>query len=102
MTLNSWRGLFRAIGGKSDSMGWNGIMTLDDARKIVANDWRDLAAAILSEDDYAPHVSQDEKLRQYEKHMAFANDIESGVARGFTVSQRIHFAMTGDCIPLLS
>jgi hypothetical protein len=83
-------------------MGRKDGMTLDEARKIVAKDWRDMAAAILSEDDYAPHVSQDEKLRQYEKNMAFADDIESGVARGFTVTQRIHFAMTGECLPLLS
>ena len=76
-------------------------MTEQQARKEVAQDWRDMAHAIHKEDAYASHVTDETKEQLLRDHLSFADDIESGVANGFTIWQRIRYKMTGECVALL-
>lgn len=76
-------------------------MTEQEACIAVAQDWRDLARAIRKEDRYASHVSEATKDAEMNAMLARADEIERGVIRSFTIAQRVHHKMTGECVPLL-
>lgn len=71
------------------------------ACKRVANDWRELAHAIRKNDDYASHVTEETKEKALNKMLTDADRIENGHVDNFTIAQRVHYAMTGECVALL-
>lgn len=76
-------------------------MTYEEACKAVAQDWRDLARAIRDSDDYAAHVTEATKDKRLQDMLNEAFAIEQGVVGSFTIAQRVHYKMTGECVPLL-
>mgnify|MGYP001260933190 CR=1 FL=1 len=67
----------------------------------VAGDWRETAYAIMLEDAYASHVSQDTKIHGLAARLAYADQIQRGVVNTFTIWQRINYVLTGQCVPFL-
>ncbi len=72
------------------------------ACKQVANDWRELAHAIRLENAYAAHVTEETKQAAMDKMLLQADAIERGEVNNFTIAQRVHYAMTGECVALLA
>lgn len=72
------------------------------ARAKVADDWAALGHAIRAEDDYADHVTAEEKDANLRAQLARADEIRSGDACDFTIWQRINAELTGECVPLLT
>lgn len=76
---------------------------IQEARETVADWWMQNAHAIRTDDEYASHVTESEKDDYLQKELAFAEQIRTGQQdRCFAIWQRIHEALTGECIPLLS
>ena len=75
---------------------------LIQARKQVAQDWRDLGHAIREGDAYASHVSEETKDLILSNDLKEADRIETGELDGnFTFWQRINERLTGNCVALL-
>jgi hypothetical protein len=78
-------------------------LTLNQARKKCADFFLENAKQIREENPYAAHVTGEEKELDYNKRVKFSEEIREGKHDGnFTVAQRIHFYMTGNCVPFLS
>jgi len=63
----------------------------------VAQDWRANANSIREEDEYAPHVTFEEKEKALDEALMFAHSIEDGSVLhnlSFTVWQRINEELT--------
>jgi hypothetical protein len=73
-----------------------------DACKKVANDWRELGHAILKENAYASHVTEQQKIDHLNEHLELADRIEKGEITSFTIWQRINQELTGECVGFLS
>ena len=72
------------------------------AIKKVADDCRKNAKAILDENHYASHVSQEVKNENYQAAMKHADEIESGNAKKtLWLWQRLNTELTGVCVALL-
>jgi len=77
-------------------------MTKQKAREEVASDLVKLTHRILCEDEYASHVTGETKILLHAEGLRHAEETRIGVHDGnFTIAQRIHEKMTGDCIALL-
>jgi hypothetical protein len=75
---------------------------LAEALKKVANDLRENAYAIHSENAYASHVTQEEKERYLQERLGYANEVEKGLHnRNFTIWQRVDTMLTGECVAFL-
>ena len=75
---------------------------LAEALKKVANDLRENAYAIHSENAYASHVTQEEKERYLQERLGYANEVEKGLYNSnFTIWQRVDTLLTGECIAFL-
>lgn len=73
-------------------------VSIETARKRVAQDMRELAHAIHAEDAYADHVTAEDKAAYLQKRLEQADDIESGEYDGnFTIWQRMREYTHGDC-----
>lgn len=75
---------------------------LQSALREVADDWRHLAHAIRSADEYAPHVTEAQKDGVLHDALQCADEIERGAVRSFTIWQRVNTKLTGVCAPLFS
>lgn len=75
---------------------------LQAAIEKVADWYAENARAIRREDGYAAHVTEATKEAQLAKGLAFAEQVRSGAAFGFSVWQRINTELTGECVALLS
>jgi hypothetical protein len=72
-----------------------------NALKIVAENHRDIARNIFNSDCYAAHVTEEQKITNYNKDLLHANQIENGTANmSFTLWQEINTIITGECVPL--
>ena len=67
----------------------------------VANDWRNLARAIRTEDAYASHVSEESKEADLVDMLKRADAIEAGEIGSFAIWQRIDTELTGRCVAFL-
>ena len=76
-------------------------MTFDEACRAVGEDWKELAQAILDEDAYADHVTEEEKQAAYNRMAEEAERVSKGAVTSFTMRQRVEIKMTGVCRPLL-
>ena len=75
---------------------------LAEALKKVANDLRENAYAIHSENAYASHVTQEDKERYLQERLVYANEVEKGLHNSnFTIWQRVDTLLTGECIAFL-
>lgn len=74
---------------------------LHDALEKVARDYRRIFRAIYKEDDYAPHVTPAEKLKNLRCDLILAHRIRTGRATGAWLWQDVNTVLTGECIPLL-
>ena len=75
---------------------------LAEALKKVANDLRENAYAIHSENAYASHVTQEEKERYLQERLGYANEVEKGLHNSnFTIWQRVDTMLTGECVAFL-
>ena len=76
---------------------------LEDARREVAQDCRELAHAIRMEDAYASHVTECQKDTILADGLAQADAIERGdrSVNSFTLWQRINQKLTGECVAML-
>ncbi len=73
-----------------------------EALKKVANDLRENAYAIHSENAYASHVTQEEKERYLQERLGYANEVEKGLHNSnFTIWQRVDTMLTGECVAFL-
>lgn len=75
---------------------------LQAALSKVAEDWRQLAHAIRSEDAYASHVTEDQKRNALQGMLLQADEIERGNVSSFAIWQRVNTKLTGVCAPLFS
>jgi hypothetical protein len=75
---------------------------LQSALREVADDWRRLAYAIRSADEYDPDVTEAQKDGVLHDALQRADEIERGVVRSFTIWQRVNTKLTGVCAPLFS
>jgi|HubBroStandDraft_6_1064221.scaffolds.fasta_scaffold1712096_3 3-methyladenine DNA glycosylase AlkD len=83
-------------------------MTQLEATQLVAQELRDLAHAIRKENAYALHVTDTQKEAILAHSLAQADGLAAGQLDGiiswidnFTLAQRVHYKMTGECVPLL-
>jgi len=76
---------------------------LQAAREYAAQPERKCAAHALDIDyGFASHVTHAEKLVYVARNIAYAEAIEAGEHdTNFTVRQRMHYFLTGDCVPFL-
>lgn len=77
------------------------MTTFEQACREVAADWRALAYAIRKDDNYASHVTEETKEQELQRMLTQADDIETGKVTNFTIAQRVHYKMTGECVPFL-
>ena len=77
--------------------------SIQDARVYAAKINHECADHALDDDfGFASHVTLDDKLKYINKQRAYAYEIERGVHdHNFTIWQRMHYFMTGDCVPFL-
>ena len=77
-------------------------LILNQSREKTADFFLENAKQIRKENPYAAHVTELEKEIDYEKRVQLSEEIREGKHDGnFTVAQRIHFYMTGECVPFL-
>lgn len=72
------------------------------ACKTVAEEWRNLAHAIRKEDAYASHVTETQKDNRLEEMLTHADEIATGNITCFSIAQRVHEKITGNCVPFLT
>ena len=78
------------------------MKTLHEARESVADFYKSNAIAIHEENLYASHVTQEQKDTLLEQGRAYAESVRRGNQDNcFAVWQRIHEAMTGECVAFL-
>jgi hypothetical protein len=76
---------------------------LENAIKAVAEDWRELGRRIRGSDNYADHVTEEEKDRLLERHLSSADRFESGEGMpSFPFIQRLEYKLTGKSVPFLA
>lgn len=71
------------------------------ACRAVSRDWRKLADDIRAADEYAAHVTEATKDANRADMLATAEKVEAGQIDSFTMAQRVHHALTGECPGLL-
>jgi len=78
-------------------------MILQQARIYAAKINRDIAKNALNNNfGFASHVTHEDKLEYIEKNIKQADEIEQGLHdHNFTVAQRMHYYLTGNCVALL-
>lgn len=74
---------------------------LIDARNKVADDWKQNAYAVREDDDYAQHITEQQKDFFLFQSLQLAEEIRWGNESSFTVWQRINTELTGECIAFL-
>lgn len=75
---------------------------IQSARESVAKWWEENRRAVRRKDNYAPHVTEDEKDQYLREGISYAREIAAGLHDGcFTVAQRIYAELTGECPALL-
>lgn len=75
---------------------------LQAARDAVAEDWRELHRSIRKSDDYADHVTEEQKDDNLRRALATADGISAGkFDNQFWAWQRINLKLTGECVALL-
>lgn len=67
----------------------------------VADDWSEMAHAIRDKDEYAAHVTQEVKDRNFDRDMETAARIRAGDVSSFTIWQRVNTVLTGECVAFL-
>ncbi len=68
---------------------------IQQAREIVSKWWTEYAHLVYQADNYAPHVTEDEKQAFLSKELAFAQSIATGALDDdFTVRNRIYHTLT--------
>lgn len=76
---------------------------LESAIRAVAKEWRDLGHAIHKSDDYAEHVTQEQKDAILYQHLRSADEFEQGLSvPGFTLWQRLEHKLTGNTVAFLA
>lgn len=74
---------------------------LIEALNKVANDWKENAYLVRKEDEYAIHVTEEEKEKYLREALEFAESIRRGEQTGFWCWQRINTELTGECVAFL-
>lgn len=78
------------------------FITVTQARRQLAAEWRENALAIRHGGSYAAHVTEETKDRRYQEALQFADGIERGLHdSNLTVAQKLLVIMTGNCPPLV-
>lgn len=74
---------------------------LQQARDYVASNHRSISNAIYKKDDYADHVTENQKIDFLQKGLVYAIEIELGQHDdNFTVWQKMNTFITGKCVAL--
>lgn len=77
-------------------------MRKQDARIYAALVHRAIAAEALTADYYADHVTMQQRQEIKERELKLAEEIERGEHdHNFTVAQKMHYFLTGECPALL-
>ena len=76
-------------------------MTKTKALALVAEDIRKAARETRENDPYADHVTEDMKDLALVKSLAYADRVQSGVRLDLSAQQKVHYKMTGECLPIL-
>lgn len=74
---------------------------LQKAFDKVADDWANLGLKIRKDDEYAAHVTEEEKDANLTRDLESADNIRAGNISDFTIWQRINTELTGECVALL-
>jgi hypothetical protein len=74
---------------------------LQAALDAVADDWIDLACRIREDDEYASHVSEEEKDQVLKDNLKLAEEVRRGEINSFTTWQRVNEKITGESPALL-
>ncbi len=75
---------------------------VQEARAKVAQWWRENAQAARRADQYAPHVTEKQKLTRLRDALVLADEIETGMHdTSFWAWQRIYAELTGESIAFL-
>ena len=76
---------------------------IENARIYAAKTSRDYAESILDEStEFPDHITDSKKQEIVINNLKMAEEIEAGKHdHNMTVAQRIHYYMTGDCLPIL-
>ena len=75
---------------------------LQAALDVVADDWESLAYRIRESDDYASHVTNEQKDANLTTRIAQAESIRRGQnLHQFWIWQRINAQLTGQCVSFL-
>ena len=72
-----------------------------EACKKVAKDWRKLCYSVRNSNDYADHVTEEEKEATLQKHLQAADVVERGEIKSFGMWQRVNQELTGECVAFL-
>jgi len=77
-------------------------MNIKQARVYAAKIHREIAAEALTADYYANHVTTEKRQEIKERNIKLAEEIERGEHdHNFTVAQKMHYFLTGECPALL-
>ena len=69
---------------------------------IVANDLRANANAIHVEDNYASHITKEQKEQYLKQRLEYANEVENGKYTNiFTIWQKLDYIIEGSSVALL-
>lgn len=72
------------------------------ACKQVAEDYRENGNAILAENAFASHVTEEQRLAFVQLHnFDVADEVECGEITSMTTWQRVNEVLTGECVALL-
>jgi hypothetical protein len=74
---------------------------LKDALAKVAQDMRDLAHGIRTDDPYAVHVTEDTKDENLRQSLDLADQVEKGEVNGFWLWQKLNMIFTNECVAML-
>lgn len=74
---------------------------LEAALSAVAEDWAALGRRIRKADNYAEHVTEEQKDTALERMLTSARRISEGHVESLTIAQRLNEKPTGECVSLL-
>jgi hypothetical protein len=74
---------------------------LKNAFNKVADDFKNIAYAIRTEDAYASHVTEIQKEKHLEQMLKSAEMVRQGNITSFSAWQDINTELTGECVALL-
>ena len=77
-------------------------MNIDEARIEVVKWYEANLLGQREEDCFASHVSEQMKKEYFDKQEVYIDEVKQGMHDGnFTIRQKLHYYMTGVCVPLL-